>query len=177
MAKSRPAASRPVLGDRLATAVSVVVAVQAMAAVFFIGDALADMRNAGPSPHIVIEAIIALALLAGVAVGALQVRRMWSEGRRRQAALAVAAGALSEVAAERFRDWRLTPAEADVAAFALKGFDVAEIAVLRGSAAGTVRAQLARVYEKAGVNSRSALASLFLEDLMTAPVVPASHAE
>ncbi|WP_236627609.1 hypothetical protein [Caulobacter sp. B11] len=92
-----------------------------MAAVFFIGDALADIRNAGPSPHIVIEALIALALLAGVAVGALQVRRMWTEGRRRQAALAVAAGALSAVAAQRFRDWRLTPAEADVAVFALKG--------------------------------------------------------
>lgn len=173
MAKSRRAASRPALGDRLATAVSVVVAVQAMAAVFFIGDALADIRNAGPSPHIVIEALIALALLAGVAVGALQVRRLWTEGRRRQAALAVAAGALSAVAAQRFRDWRLTPAEADVAVFALKGFDVAEIAVLRGSATGTVRAQLARVYEKAGVNSRAALASLFLEDLMSAPLIPA----
>jgi DNA-binding NarL/FixJ family response regulator len=169
--KSRAAHPRATLGDRLAPAVSFVVAVQAVAAVFFIGDALADIRNAGPSPHIVIEAVIALALLAGVAVGALQVRRMWMEGRRRQAALAVAAGALSEVAAQRFRDWRLTPAEADVAVFALKGFDVAEIAVLRGSAAGTVRAQLARVYEKAGVNSRSALAILFLEDLMTTPVM------
>lgn len=170
-AKSRAAHSRAGLGDRLAPAVSFVVAVQAVAAVFFIGDALADIRNAGPSPHIVIEAIIALALLGGVAVGALLVRRMWTDGRRRQAALAVAAGALSEVAAQRFREWRLTPAEADVAVFALKGFDVAEIAVLRGSAAGTVRAQLARVYEKAGVNSRSALASLFLEDLMTTPVI------
>ena len=173
MAQPRPAHRRAVLGDRLAPAVSVVVAIQAVAAVFFIGDALADIRNAGPSPHIVIEVIIALALLAGVGVGALQVRRMWTEGRRRQAALAVAAGALSTVAALRFREWRLTPAEADVAVFALKGFDVAEIAVLRGSASGTVRAQLARVYEKAGVNSRSGLASLFLEDLMTAPVISA----
>jgi len=171
MAQSRPARSRALLGDRLAPAVSFVVAVQAVAAVFFIGDALADIRNAGLSSHIAIEAVIALALLAGVAVGALQVRRMWKEGRRRQAALAVAAGALSEVAAQRFREWRLTPAEADVAIFALKGFDVAEIASLRGSAAGTVRAQLARVYEKAGVNSRSALATLFLEDLMTTPVM------
>jgi len=43
--------------------------------------------------------------------------------------------------------------------------------VLRGAAAGTVRAQLARVDEKAEVNSPSALASLFLEDLMTTPVI------
>ena len=97
-------------------------------------------------------------------LGALMVYALW-------ATLAVAAGALSEVVAQRFREWGLTPAEADVAVFALKGCDVAEIAALRGSAAGTVRAQLARVYDKAGVNSRSALATLFLDDLMTAPLL------
>ena len=31
--------------------------------------------------------------------------------------------------------------------------------------------EVAKVYEKAGVNSRSALASLFLEDLLTEPVI------
>lgn len=159
-------------GDRLTPAVSLVVALQAVAAVFFIGDAMADIREGGLSPHVVIEAIIAAALLGGVAVGALQVRRMWAEGHRRQAALAVAAGALSEVAAQKFRDWKLTPAEADVAIFALKGLDIAEIAALRGSATGTVRAQLAKVYEKSGVNSRAGLATLFLEDLMAGPLVP-----
>lgn len=158
-------------GDRGAAAVAAVVALQAIAAVFFLADATADIGASGPTPHVVVEAVIALALVAGVATGALQVRRMWAEARRRRAALAVAAGALSEVMAERFREWRLTPAEADVAVFALKGCDVTEICELRGSAAGTVRAQLTRVYEKAGVNSRAALASLFLEDLMSAPIV------
>ena len=115
-----------------------------------------------------------MALLAGVLVGAWQVRRLWAEGRRRDAALAVAAGALSKVAALKFREWRLTPAEADVAIFALKGVDVAQIARLRGSAASTVRAQLARIYEKSGVNSRAGLACLFLEDLMIDPVIAPS---
>lgn len=158
-------------GDPLAPAVSFVVVLQALAAVFFVGDALADVRQDGLSAHVAIEGLVALALLAGVVVGALQVRRLWAQARRRRAALAVAAGALSQVAAQRFREWGLTPAEADVAVFALKGSDVAEIARLRGSAAGTVRAQLARVYDKAGVNSRSGLACLFLEDLMTEPLL------
>lgn len=160
--------------DRMTRAVSAVVVLQAVAAVFFIGDALADIREDGLGPHVAIEGVIAVALLAGVIVGALQVRRLWAEARRRDAALAVAAGALSEVAAQKFREWRLTPAEADVAIFALKGVEVAEIARLRGSAAGTVRAQLARVYEKSGVGSRSGLACLFLEDLMISPVAPAA---
>lgn len=79
-------------GDRLATAV------------FFIGDALVDGRNAQTGLHVATELVIALALLAGVAVGALQVRRLWVEGQRRQAALDIAAGALAAVTAERFRD-------------------------------------------------------------------------
>jgi DNA-binding CsgD family transcriptional regulator len=60
----------------------------------------------------------------------------------------------------------LTAAEADVALFAIKGCDAAEIAHLRGAALGTVRAQLTRVYAKAGVNSQSALVALFLDELI-----------
>jgi len=161
------AASRA--GERGPAVVAGLVALQSIGAVFFIGDAVADIAAGGLTPHLAIEAIIAAALVGGVVMGALQVRAMLAAARRKDAALAIAAGALSDVVAMRFKDWKLTPAEADVAVFALKGCDIAEIAALRGAAAGTVRAQLARVYEKAGVNSRSALASLFLEDLLTPP--------
>lgn len=156
-------------GDRLARAVSFVVVLQSLAAVFLIGDALIDVRNAQPGLHVATELVIALALLAGVALGALQVQRLLVEGQRRQAALDIASGALADVIVERFGDWGLTPAEADVAVFALKGFNLAEIAGLRGVAEGTVRAQLAQVYRKAGVNSRAGLACLFLEDLIPGP--------
>lgn len=152
-----------------AEAVAAVAALQALAAVFFIVDAAGDVAAQGVTWHVAIEGVIALALLAGVVTGSLQLRTILAAGRRKSAALAVAAGALSEVIQERARAWGLTPAEADVAVFALKGCDVAEIAALRKSAPGTVRAQLARVYEKAGVRSRSELASLFLEDLIAAP--------
>lgn len=53
-----------------------------------------------------------------------------------------------------------------MALFALKGFDVAEIAELRGSAAGTVRARLTRVYAKAGVSNRTQLLAVFTDDLL-----------
>lgn len=163
--KSRPRRR----AEPAAEAIAAVAALQALAAVFFIVDAVGDVAAQGVTWHVAIEGIIALALLAGVATGALQLRQVLAAGRRKTAALAVAAGALSEVIQARLQEWSLTPAEADVAVFALKGCDVAEIAALRKSAPGTVRAQLARVYEKAGVRSRSELASLFLEDLIAAP--------
>ncbi|WP_210766507.1 LuxR C-terminal-related transcriptional regulator [Caenibius tardaugens] len=77
----------------------------------------------------------------------------------------------------RFVQWQLTPAEADVALFALKGCDVAEIAALRATAAGTVRAQLARIYAKAGVTSHTALLALFVEELIDTSLLRAARRE
>ena len=127
------------------------------------------MKNMKKMLSAALALAVALGLLAGVAIGLLQLRSLLAAGRRKSAALAVAAGALSQVIETRAREWGLTPAETDVMIFALKGCDVAEIARLRNAAAGTVRAQLTRIYQKAGVNSRSALASLFLDELIAAP--------
>src|SRR5690606_35999808 len=83
-----------------------------------------------------------------------------------EALIASTRGVIADLMRQRFEDWRLTPAEADVALFALKGCDIAQIADLRGSAEGTVRAQLARVYAKAGVRGQSGLIALFLDELI-----------
>jgi DNA-binding CsgD family transcriptional regulator len=159
---------------RRAGALAAVLAVQALCAVFFMADVIADLRFAGWIPHTLFEALIAFALLAGVAICALELRRVVEDMRRADAAVSAASGALAEVIAQRFAGWGLTAAEADVALFALKGFDTAEIAELRGAAAGTVRAQLARVYAKAGVSNRAGLVALFLEDLLAGLPLPAA---
>ncbi len=70
-----------------------------------------------------------------------------------------------------FEDWRLTPAEADVAAFTIKGFSIAEIATLRGSAEGTVKTHLNAIYRKAGVPGRAQLVNLLIEELLGGPLV------
>lgn len=151
---------------RRAWVLAAIVLLQALAAAFFVGDALADVRADGWRAHVAVEGLIALALVAGVVLGTLELRRMLAEAQRSAEALAVARGALGELVAQRFAEWGLTAAEADVALFALKGFDTAGIAELRGAAHGTVRAQLAQVYAKAGVSSRAGLVALFFEDLL-----------
>ena len=70
-----------------------------------------------------------------------------------------------EVLEERFADWGLTPAERDVALFAIKGMSTQEIATLRSTSEGTVKAQTNAIYRKAGVSGRGGF-SLFIEDLM-----------
>jgi DNA-binding NarL/FixJ family response regulator len=151
---------------RRAATLAVVVSMQAMAAMFFLGDVLADLVADGPDFHTVLEAAVAAALAVGVVFGALEIRRSLELSRRSEAALAIASGALGSFIENRFREWRLTPAEHDVALLALKGFDIAGIADLRGAATGTVRAQLTRVYAKSGVSSRAELLSLFMDELL-----------
>ena len=67
---------------------------------------------------------------------------------------------------ERFADWDLTPAERDVALFAIKGFSTQDIAELRGVSEGTVKAQSNAIYRKAGVTGRAQLLSLFIDELV-----------
>ena len=153
-------------GDRRITLVAVVVVVQAVAAMFFMADAAIDVTEDGFGLHVIMEGIIALALIAGVGLGAWQTRRMIEQAQRDRAALKLARGAIADVLSVRFGEWRLSTAESEIALFALKGFETAEIAQLRGVAEGTVRAQLTAIYAKAGVSSRHALASLFLDEII-----------
>ena len=116
------------------------------------------------------EALVAAALVAGIVMGATHIRDLQRRARSHAAALAVARGAVGELIALRFDQWRLSKAEAEVALFALKGCSIGEIAGLRASAPGTVRSQLSQIYAKAGVTSQATLVSLFLDDLVD-PVI------
>jgi DNA-binding CsgD family transcriptional regulator len=146
----------------------VAIAFQVLACVYFVGDALLDQSDPATSGVAsAFEIIIALALMAGIILGAAYIMRLIREARIREASVAVARGAMSRILSQRFVEWGLSAAEADVALFALKGCTVAEIAYMRAAARGTVRAQLSQVYAKAGVSSQPMLMSLFLEELMT----------
>lgn len=152
--------------EHRAAAMTFVVALQATAAAFFLADLAGDLASEPVDTHLIVEAVAALALLVAVVMGAIQIRHLVIAARQDEAAVAVARGALAQLVQLRFAQWQLTPAEADVALFALKGCDVAEIAAMRCAATGTVRAQLTRIYAKAGVTSHTALLALFVDELI-----------
>lgn len=147
-------------------ALALFLVVQTLAAVFFVADAVADVWEGNTGAHLYFELLVAIALAIGVGFGAVLLRQTLEEMRVQDVALASARGALSDVIAAQFTQWGLTPAERDVGFLALKGLDVAEIAELRGRASGTVRAQLTRIYSKAGVSGRAQFAAYFVEDLL-----------
>ncbi|NUT00910.1 MAG: hypothetical protein HOP96_08060 [Sphingomonas sp.] len=136
----------------------VAIILQVLACLYFVGDALLDQGD---------PAMSGVASLFEIIIALAYILRLIREARIREISIAVARGALSQILSQRFVDWGLSAAEADVAMFALKGCTVSEIAEMRSAAQGTVRAQLSQVYAKAGVSSQPMLMSLFLEDLLT----------
>lgn len=151
--------------------VTVILAVQALCALFFVSDILFSVLGIYARPiawqtRELLEIGAALGLLLGFALGAVALYRMARDRRRAEEKLRRASGAFLDLLDERFDDWGLTPSERDVALFAIKGMSTPEIAALRNVAEGTVKAQTNAIYRKAGVTGRPQLLSLFIDDLM-----------
>jgi len=155
----------------------VILLVQGVTAYFFVSDTLSSLIGFSTRPiswHLreLIDIGAIIGLILGLILGAFS---LWSaEQGRRQAVdrLKLASGAFMEVLHTRFDTWALTPAERDVALFAIKGLSTTEIAGLRNTSTGTVKAQTNAIYRKAGVTGRSQLLSLFIDELMGDGIVP-----
>lgn len=144
---------------------------QAGCAFVFVSDIAGDVRQYGlDSLHLSIELVANLGLIAAIAIEARLLLSLLRRQERSERALSAAQGAMAELMRAHFTLWRLTPAEADVAGFTIKGFSVAETAELRGSGEATVKSQLNAVYRKAGVSGRAQLVSIFVEELFAGPI-------
>lgn len=151
--------------------IAVIFLVQLLCATIFVSDVFSSLIGFESSPvswevRELMEVGAASGLVIGVILGAFTIRRAILDRNQAQERLRRASGAFIDLLEERFAEWALTPAERDVALFAIKGMSTAEIAGLRNTSEGTVKAQTNAIYRKAGVTGRSQLLSLFIEDLL-----------
>ena len=151
--------------------VVIAVIVQLICTFFFVGQILSSLFGFAPiswNLYEFVEISAALGLLLGVFMGFSILRRTLVRNNEVEGQLRIAAGAFMEVVNENFTAWGLTPAERDVALFAIKGLSTQEMAALRNVSEGTIKAQSNAIYRKAGVNGRSQLLSLFIDALLDA---------
>ncbi len=153
-------------------------ALQLFCAVFFILDAALDLfgieGGTGVRALDTFEYVIAAALLIGVLISGREIANVMRRNSRLSDQIRAASGEFTKLIDDRFSDWKLTASERDVAILAIKGLSLADIAAARGSAEGTVKAHSAAVYRKAGVTGRLQLLSLFVDELVEAPVIDAN---
>lgn len=150
--------------------------VQAFCTIFFVSDIVTSVLGLRAVPiswqvRELLEIGAALGLILGLVLGSLALFRARRAVADAQTRLRRAQGAFQDLLDERFAAWGLTPAERDVALFAIKGMSTAEISSLRGTSEGTVKAQTNAIYRKAGVGGRPQLLGLLLDDL-TGTVTP-----
>ena len=151
--------------------VVLILVVQAVSAFFFVSDILSSVLGIRSQPlnwqmRELVEIGAAVGLVLGLMLGAMALYRVTRERNQAEASLRRASGAFSEILEERFKEWGLTPAETDVALFSIKGMSLSEIAGLRSTSEGTVKAQTNAIYRKAGATGRPQLLSVFIEELM-----------
>ncbi len=155
---------------KTSAALFALIALQTLCIVLFLADLYADLREFGASlwteGHLYTEVTANLALIAAVIVEVRFLRQILARQAHAERALSVASGALHEVIEGYFAQWALTPSEADVAIFTIKGCSIAEIARLRGSAEGTVKTHLNAIYRKSGLAGRGQLVSILIEELL-----------
>lgn len=158
--------------DRLtATHLRIIFTIQAACLALFVLGSVDEVLGVFPQWRsreiaVVVRVGVTIGLVFGTILGWSALRHSRRKGRETERKLKDASNAFMQVMAEHFDQWGLTPAESDVALFSLKGLTVNEIAELRGTSAGTIKAQTNAIYRKAGVSGRPQLLSVFIDDLI-----------
>jgi DNA-binding CsgD family transcriptional regulator len=145
--------------------------VQVGCAFFFVSDILLTVFGARTAPiswqtRELLEIGAAVGLSIGVVLGLMALSRNIKRSEAAEESLKTVQMAFHDHLEQKFSDWALTAAERDVALFTIKGLSLAEIADIRQTSEGTVKAQSNAIYRKSGVKSRAQLLSLFIDDLI-----------
>ena len=155
----------------------IVLCVQILCAAFFVGGIAIPLLGLPIPPlnwavYEWIEISASLGLVVSVVVVWILLRQSRQRAKKAETIVTEISGAFMDLVSTRFDEWGLTPAQRDVALFLIKGLSTVEMAELRGTSDGTIKAQTNAIYRKADVSSRAQLVSLLIDDLMQDDVLP-----
>jgi DNA-binding CsgD family transcriptional regulator len=164
---------------KLAWGLIVLIVAQVFCALFFGADVLADYLIRGteqgggePQWHLAVEFVATLSLWAAIVFEVRYIRGLLRRKAQLERSVSIASSAMQDVIDAFMTEWSLTAAERDVANLMIKGLTIGEIAEARGSAEGTVKAQLNAIYRKSGTRNRGDLLSVIIENLLGNPERP-----
>lgn len=150
----------------------ILIAIQAIAAVIFTTDAVSDFFIQKELDwHDFVEVVASIAIILAMALETTNLRDLLRRKANLERTLKNASIEVNTVIESKFDQWSFSPSEKDVAGLLVKGLNTAEIAQVRGTAEGTVKAQLHSIYRKAEARSRSDLMSQILDAMIDRPLL------
>lgn len=130
-------------------------------------DLLSDQGLTGSQlVHLVTETTAVGLLLVGFYLSRRELQGLNQVETQQRDSLAVLRGHFDDILMNRFEAWGLSKAESDVALFSLRGLKISEIALLRKTKEGTIKAQLSSIFHKAGIGTRTELLGIFMDEFL-----------
>ena len=146
-----------------------IIVLQSVCAIFFIFDVIGDLSSSmltnAEKLHLFAESVASIALIVAILLEISVLRNIVLRKTHLEDQLTRSQKTLHEIVELQLHEWKLTPAEFDVSMFVFKGLNPPEIAELRGTSEGTIKAQLSAVYRKAGVQNRAELLVSIIDNL------------
>ncbi|MFN4141767.1 helix-turn-helix transcriptional regulator [Aestuariivirga sp.] len=156
----------------LPTLVVGLIAAQTVCAAIFLADVVADYSEMLTMDwHLVPEALASIALFVGIGFEIFYLMHLLQRKASLERSVGMASAALQDVIQSHFDEWKLTASERDVAALMVKGLSISEIAGVRGTAEGTVKAHLNAIYRKANARNRAEVLSTIMDTLIDKPLL------
>jgi len=157
---------------RLPVLIMALIAAQVVCALVFFVDVMRDVADlGGPDWSMLPEVLASLALFFGIAFETVFLVYLLRRKTSLERSVGLASSALHGVIENHFDEWKLTASERDVATLMVKGLRIAEIAGARGSAEGTVKAQLNAIYRKSNARNRAEVLSHIMDSLIDKPLL------
>jgi DNA-binding CsgD family transcriptional regulator len=163
------------LGRLSPRALYVILGVQVLSGVFFLGELWSEVLGFRTSPipyqwQELIQVLASVGLLFGIGATTLFLRSVLTRLENTTRQIEAASGQFHDHLRRLFADWGLSASESDVAIYAMKGFSNAEVAALRGTSASTVKSQMNAVFRKSGMANRQQLIAFLVEELLSGVV-------
>lgn len=152
--------------------ITVLIAAQLLCVLVFLIDVIAEFPGwSNVNWHFTREALATLALFGGIVFETWYLRTTLRRKASLERSVGLASSALQGIIESHFDQWKLTASERDIAFLLVKGLSIAEIAQVRGSAEGTVKAHLNAIYRKAKARNRAEVMSTIMDTLVDKPLL------
>lgn len=116
--------------------------------------------------HLIFEILAVFALAYATITLRSYLALLKINAERSRETIQILRGNFDEVLHEKFNSWNLTPAERDITLLIIRGLNVADIAMARNTAPGTIKAQSTSIFRKIGVRSKTELMSLIIDEFL-----------